>query len=342
MNYLISARKIFLIVVLGLLGLLFFNISWVFGSEAEAKSEAKESQAQQVESKISLENLSDQFQALEKGFLFLSECIVVNFDRNLMRGMSGRDVACLKTMLNIENEKNQTHKKFEYFDDTTKRAVINFQNLHKKEILSPLFLKQGTGYVGPKTRIKLNQILKEGLTEQFDILAGIIKDVEDISKKISIIYPSEAKTEKQEKEQEENEKKKSAPSPTPTPTPIPEQPMIGCSFVSGGEQIYSVNTKNNPQIAEITITPLDAKASEIQVVKVKIRDKEGRPVFAVTARGILDNISTSFDLTLIGGTNTEGIWQGNWILPKNFCKKYQLLITAQGESGESSITLTFI
>jgi hypothetical protein len=46
------------------------------------------------------------------------------------------------------------------FLNLTKKAVIRFQEKYRKEILEPLALTHGTGFVGPKTRKKINQLLK--------------------------------------------------------------------------------------------------------------------------------------------------------------------------------------
>ena len=46
-----------------------------------------------------------------------------------------------------------------FFGSLTRSAVIRFQEKYAPEILFPLGLKQGSGFVGPSTRAKINRIL---------------------------------------------------------------------------------------------------------------------------------------------------------------------------------------
>jgi len=80
---------------------------------------------------------------------------------NLYFGMANNnDVKCLQEFLknqgaNIYPEGLVTGN----FGNLTKFAVIRFQEKYKSEILTPIGLTSGTGYVGEKTRAKINQIL---------------------------------------------------------------------------------------------------------------------------------------------------------------------------------------
>jgi len=80
---------------------------------------------------------------------------------NLYIGMKNNsEVSCLQTFL-----KNQGPDIYPEglvtgnFLSLTKVAVIRFQEKYSPEILKPLGLERGTGYVGPATRTKINQIL---------------------------------------------------------------------------------------------------------------------------------------------------------------------------------------
>lgn len=85
-------------------------------------------------------------------------------NNNLYLGMaSNSDVKCLQQFL-----KNQGADIYPEglvtgnFGGLTRAAVIKFQEKYAADILIPVGLSRGTGYVGSQTRIKINQILATG------------------------------------------------------------------------------------------------------------------------------------------------------------------------------------
>ena len=79
-------------------------------------------------------------------------CAGITFTVNLTVGSSGNDVKCLQAYLNVTPQTG-------YFGPLTKAAVISFQEQYAAEVLTPLGLTAGTGFVGAKTRAKLNALL---------------------------------------------------------------------------------------------------------------------------------------------------------------------------------------
>lgn len=90
-----------------------------------------------------------------------SNCSQITGDLSL--GMSGSEVSCLQTFL-----KNQGADIYPEgfvtgnFGNLTKAAVIKFQEKYASDILTPIGLSNGSGYVGARTRAKINQILGNG------------------------------------------------------------------------------------------------------------------------------------------------------------------------------------
>ena len=82
------------------------------------------------------------------------------FDQNLYYGMTNNNqVECLQTFLksqgmSIYPEGLVTGN----FLTLTKQAVIRFQEKYSSEILTPIDLESGTGFIGPMTRAKINQL----------------------------------------------------------------------------------------------------------------------------------------------------------------------------------------
>lgn len=88
------------------------------------------------------------------------------FSRNLQLGSYGEDVRNLQKILN-KNSDTQIASgvtdgapgyETPYFGLATKAAVIKFQNKYASTILAPTGLSVGNGYVGARTRSKLNDI----------------------------------------------------------------------------------------------------------------------------------------------------------------------------------------
>ena len=80
------------------------------------------------------------------------------FNTNLGVGSSGDEVTALQTALTKEGvgaEKNWTSGTF---DEVTASAVTGFQEKYRSDILTPAGLVNGTGYVGARTRAKLNAL----------------------------------------------------------------------------------------------------------------------------------------------------------------------------------------
>jgi len=81
------------------------------------------------------------------------------FNVNLKVGDEGSEVQALETALAREGFSVEHSSNFEsVFDERIASAVTGFQEKYRDEILAPLGLKYGTGYVGKATRAKLNQI----------------------------------------------------------------------------------------------------------------------------------------------------------------------------------------
>lgn len=78
-----------------------------------------------------------------------------NFNANLRIGDTGSEVTALQTALQKEGFLNSTSNNY---DEKTASAVTAFQEKYQSEVLSPYGLQNGTGYVGPTTRAKLNKV----------------------------------------------------------------------------------------------------------------------------------------------------------------------------------------
>jgi len=86
-----------------------------------------------------------------------SSVSVKKFTRNLWLRARGEDVKNLQKMLIQEGVWQSRVSATGYFGPITKAAVIRYQEKYRSEILSPLRLTRGTGFVGASTRARLQK-----------------------------------------------------------------------------------------------------------------------------------------------------------------------------------------
>lgn len=83
---------------------------------------------------------------------------VKNFGRDLAIGMSGEDVKMLQEILIEEGVWERPDiAATGYFGPVTKAAVIRYQEKHFSDVLKPVNLTKGTGFVGASTRAQLGK-----------------------------------------------------------------------------------------------------------------------------------------------------------------------------------------
>lgn len=86
--------------------------------------------------------------------------LCVSLDNDLYFGLKSEKVVCLQEFLRVQGSDVYPQGIISgVFGPLTKTAVINFQEKYANEILTPLGLNQGTGYVGKSTREKINELL---------------------------------------------------------------------------------------------------------------------------------------------------------------------------------------
>ena len=135
------------------------------GPGAAQGATVEELQAMIAKLTADLAKLTADLNALQGGG-GITGCGITSFAANLAEGASGADVKCLQIILNSDASTQvasagagSSGNETTFFGPLTKAAVVKFQEKNTAEILTPVGLTAGTGFVGPSTRAKLNSLL---------------------------------------------------------------------------------------------------------------------------------------------------------------------------------------
>lgn len=143
-----------------------FLFSWKASVQKEAEAKAQEEDQLRNQLLARVAELQEQVRQLQARLVSLrGQGGVVpvacgRLEANLSFGMRSEEVRCLQEFLaaqdgDIYPEGLVTGN----FLALTRQAIIRFQEKYASEILAPLSLIKGTGYVGERTRNKINQLL---------------------------------------------------------------------------------------------------------------------------------------------------------------------------------------
>lgn len=145
-----------------------FVFSWRVTVEEKSAAEREVGEQTQLMSqlRVRIAELQAQVRQLQVQLALLesrqggSAVACTRFEKNLFFGMQSEQVRCLQEFLTAQGQDVYPEGLVTgNFFSLTRQAVIRFQEKYALEILEPLGLKRGTGYVGQLTRNKINQLL---------------------------------------------------------------------------------------------------------------------------------------------------------------------------------------
>jgi hypothetical protein len=123
-------------------------------------------------------------------------------------------------------------------------------------------------------------------------------------------------------------KRRMFPALPPNVAPIPRE-----------RQVYEIISKEKPTFTQVIIDPFDPRKGERQTVLVRVRDDA--PIRSVNATLKTDKGAFSYPLRFVAKNRRDGIWRGAWRTIDTHFYVYRLQLTAQSDTGASSIELTF-
>lgn len=148
-------------------GSVFYPFSWEVSIEKtqddSALIEALLSQIAQIQAEIirlqaKIASILNNKDISVPGPSFTVDCLKLT--GNLYYGLKNQEVSCLQSFLKSQGGDIYPEGLVTgYFGELTKSAVARFQEKYKFDILSPLGLNYGTGFVGSATLFKINELL---------------------------------------------------------------------------------------------------------------------------------------------------------------------------------------
>lgn len=224
-----------------------FIIFGVLFKEVKADNEIKNFEVQLEQ----IEELKVILNSLEKEIKNNSSCYSL-FYRDLKLFNKGEDVLSLQKILNsvegqIVAEKGEGSQGQEtiFFGTLTEKAVISFQEKFASDILSPVGLNKGTGYVGVLTRAKLVEVCNFNNSLVTNNLKKIRDSLEKIEKTIKTLILESEKNSKENKEEKVKKEEREVSKETVEEKSYPIHTNITAAIFWVGEPVGNGSSEDN-------------------------------------------------------------------------------------------------
>jgi len=129
-----------------------------------------------------------------------------------------------------------------------------------------------------------------------------------------------------------------APATSPD-APVGGHPQPSVVPIAQGRQIYSITNKGpGPLITPAVIDPFDPKKGEVQTFEIAA--SHDQPINEISVVLRTDNGETTYPLTLVSGSETNGQWKGSWTTNDTHDHIYTALVVASSDH-KTTVTLSF-